>query len=50
MVLSEFDHSSLVKGGYGLTKSLEKELNAKIDETNKVLEKAGKSILQVARF
>ncbi len=49
--LEQLDHSSLVRGrGYGLTQSIEKKLNAKIDETNKELEKAGKSILQVAKL
>ena len=47
----KFESSSLVlAAGYGLAKNVEIELAAKIDETNKELEKAGKSILQVAKL
>ena len=47
--LDKSKHSSLVKK-YGLEKRTEIELSVKIDETNKELEKAGKSILQVAKL
>ena len=49
--LDQINKSSLVlAGGYGLTQVVEKKLAAKIDETNKEIEKAGKSILQVAKL
>ena len=47
--LDKFNHSILVRK-YGLEKRTETELSVKIDETNKELEKAGKSILQVANY
>ena len=45
----ELNKTSVFKG-YGLTQSTEIELTKKIYETNKELGKAGKSILQVAKF
>ena len=45
----QLNHCAVFKG-YELTQSTEIELTAKIDETNKELEKAGKSILQVAKL
>ena len=52
MVLLKSDQLNLcaVFKGYELTQSTEIELTAKIDEANKELEKAGKSILQVAKL
>ena len=52
MKISNQDLSSslVLAGGHGLDKNIEIELAAKIDETNKELEKAGKSILQVAKL
>ena len=47
--LDKFNHSILVRK-YGLEKRTETELSVKIDEANKELEKAGKSILQVAKL
>ena len=47
--LNEPNDSSLKKK-YGLTKSRETELIEKIEATNLELEKAGKSILQVAKL
>ena len=47
--LDLLNHSSLVSK-YGLEKRTEIELSVKIDETNKELAKAGKSILQVAKL
>ena len=47
--LDKFNDSILVRK-YGLEKRTEIELSVKIDETNKELEKAGKSILQVAKL
>ena len=47
--LDKFNKSILVRK-YGLEKRTEIELSVKIDETNKELEKAGKSILQVAKL
>ena len=47
--LDKFNNSFLVRK-YGLEKRTEIELSVKIDETNKELEKAGKSILQVAKL
>ena len=47
--LDKFNNSFLVSK-YGLEKRTEIELSLKIDETNKELEKAGKSILQVAKL
>ena len=47
--LDKLNHSGLVRK-YGLDKRKEIELSVKIDETNKELEKAGKSILQVAKL
>lgn len=46
--LDQFENLSLerVRGVYGLTQSKEKELNAKIDKTNKELEKAVKFIFK----
>ena len=45
----QLNHCDLFKG-YELAQSAEIELTAKIDETNMELEKAGKSILQVAKL
>ena len=42
--------SLVLEGGYGLTQGIELELATKIDETNKELEKAGNSILQIAKL
>ena len=47
--LGKLNHSNLERK-YGLDKRKEIELSVKIDETNKELEKAGKSILQVAKL
>ena len=47
--LDKLNHSGLARK-YGLDKRKEIELSVKIDETNKELEKAGKSILQVAKL
>ena len=47
--LAKLSHSGLARK-YGLDKRKEIELSVKIDETNKELEKAGKSILQVAKL
>ena len=47
--LDKLNHSGLARK-YGLDKRKEIELSLKIDETNKELEKAGKSILQVAKL
>ena len=48
---AEVEETSLVMvEKYGLTKVKEIELASKIDETNKELGKAGKSILQVAKL
>jgi len=46
----DLSSSLVLAGGHGLDKNIEIELAAKIDETNKELEKAGKSILQVAKL
>ena len=47
--LDKLNHSSLARK-YGLDKRTEIELSVKIDETNKELEKAGKSILQISKL
>ena len=47
--LNQLNHCIVLKG-YELTQSQEIELTAKIDETNKELEKAGQSILQLAKL
>ncbi len=47
--LDKFNNSILVRK-FGLEKRTEIELSVKINETNKELEKAGKSILQVAKL
>ena len=47
--LNQLNQSVLFKE-YGLTQNREIELWVKIDETNKELEKAGKSILQIVKL